>query len=265
MSFRRRALFLAGLLVAVSCSDAGNPLTPEGPEQPEAGGTPEHVLQAVSCVADVIAKTISCTPMGPGTGGGLGAINVGGGDTAGTGNAYAEFIKTNDLSTADSAIFDMAIKNNMNGQAMGTADGMTADSIGMRVFFYKAQAPSIEQPQVLTKINPAQAAWVKVVTPDSQVFKGAGSKKRPFFQYDPQILDPGEVSSPETWKFDLENVATWKFIAYIYTEVPNPLGWLDLTPPSDTVAVGDSVILAAHVRKALGTVRAPIPMIPWPT
>src|SRR5690349_20004004 len=133
MSFRRRALFLAGLFVAVSCSDAGNPLTPEGPEQPaqpQSGGTPENVLQAVSCVSDVIAKTVSCTLLEPGTGGALGAVNVGGGPT---GTAYAEFVKTSDVSTADSAIFDMAIKNNMNGQVMGTTDG-TPHPYGMRVF-----------------------------------------------------------------------------------------------------------------------------------
>lgn len=261
MSFRRRALFLAGLFVAVSCSDAGNPVAPGGPGQPGPVDVPDEFLQAISCTVDEIANTFSCAPLGPQTDGALGAINIGGGSS---GIPYAEFVRTNDVSTADSAIFDMAIKNNMNGQVMGTTDGSTPHPYGMRVFFYKAQEPAVGQPQVLTKINPADTAWVRVASPDSQVFAGAGSKPRRFFQYDPQIVNPTAVSVPETWKFDLENVATWSFVAYISTEVRFPKGWLNIIPDAPTIQADSSLTLTAQVRNAFG-VRLTNESLSWST
>lgn len=247
MSFRRRALFLAGLFVAVSCSDAGNPLDPRGPEQPGAGDGPENIVQALSCTVDEVNRTFSCTPVDPETGGALGAINVGGGTT---GKAYAEFIKTNDQSTADSAIYDMAIKNNMTGQVIGTTDGTTPHAYGQRVFFY--QNASTPQPRVISKINPADTAWVRVVTPDTQVFSGAGSARRPYFKYNPEIILPGATGTPKTWKFDLENVATWTFVAYISTEVRYPKGWLNIVPDTPTIQKDSSLTLTAQSRNAFG-------------
>ena len=51
MSLRRRALFLLGLFVAVSCSDAGNPLVPRGPEPVPT--PPDDLVQALQCTVSV--------------------------------------------------------------------------------------------------------------------------------------------------------------------------------------------------------------------
>jgi hypothetical protein len=249
MSLSRCPLLLASLLLAAACSDAGTPVFPTTSDAagPEFAFT--NVLQALACTVDEVADTFSCAPAPVGTGRALGAITIGGGMTS---TAYAEFIKTNDLTTADSAIFDMAVTNNMTGQLIGTTDGVTPHAYGMRVFFYSSSSPTQPQPRVLTKINPADTAWVNVVTPDSQVFAGTGSKKRPYFQYDPEIVAPQDTSAPKTWKFAKYNVATWSFIAYISTEMRYPRGWIKIVPAAASLPAGSSGTLRAEVRNVFG-------------
>ena len=240
-----RPLFLAGLLLAAACSDAGTPVAAGDRDaaRPQPAST---VLQAVACTVDEVAGRASCTPVSAQTGNALGAINIGGG------SSYVVLATSNHVATADSSRFDVTVQNVMNGQVMGTTDGVTAHPYGMRVFFYNAQTPTQSQPRVLTKVNPADTAWIAVVTPDSQVFSGAGSKKRPYFQHAPEILHPQDTSAPTTWRFALYNVATWSFVAYISTEVRFPKGWIDVTPASPVVGLGGADTLAAHVRGAFG-------------
>lgn len=248
MSFRRRALFLAGLFVAVSCSDAGNPLSPEGPKQPEPEPSSSGIFMALTCIVDDVAGTFTCEPQNAQTGDALGAINIGGGAGGGT---YFTVNRTNIVSTADSSIFDASITNVMNRQIMGTLDGVTADPKGMRFFFFDPLNPTIPQPRVISKINPADSAWVEVVTPDTMVFS-SGTGKRPYFQHLPEIVEPGETSMPRTWKFAKHNVAQFSLSVYVYTEVRWPKGWLEIVPEAPVVQAGGTETLTAQVRNNVG-------------
>jgi hypothetical protein len=200
----------------------------------------------VSCIVDEVAGIMKCESPGAGTGNALGAITIGGG------SAYVVLTRSPELAvTPDSSIFDVTLTNVMNGQIMGTKDGITADSAGMKFFFYNASDPS-PQPKVLTKIDPAQPASVTPISDGMRLFAGAGSTPRHFFKHGPQVLAPGQSSTPKQWKFHLQNVATWSFIGYISTEVPWPKGWLDIIPEAPVVEVSGTATLTAQVRNALG-------------
>jgi len=252
MSFRRRALFLAGLFVAVSCSDAGNPLDPNGPEVPEPGSE-EMALQALSCEVDADAGTLDCQPLEPGAGDALGAINIGGGSSSANGT-YVRLTKitATDVRTPTSHTFDVTIKNNMVGQIIGTTDGTTAHPYGMKVFFYNPANAAATQPVVTEKTNSALPASVTVNGDGSQKFAGAGTQVRPFFQYPAQILLPGQTSTAKQWSFTLDNVSKYSFVVYVSTEVRYPKGWLNIIPDSPVVQVDSSRTLTAQVRNAFG-------------
>ncbi len=242
MTIPTRPLFLAGLVLAAACSDAGTPVAAGGrdPGPPE----PAAVLGVVTCTVDETAGTFSCGSALGSVGSALGAVNISGG------SGYVVMARSNVISTADSLSFDMTLQNVMSRQVMGTTDGVTPHPAGMRFFFYH---PTEAQPKVLTKIDPALPASITVVT-DSlpRVFSGAGSTPRSYFQYAPEILDPQDVSAPVRWRFAKQNVATWSFTGYVSTEVRFPRGWIDVTPVSPVVGLGDSDTLAAHVRGAFG-------------
>lgn len=243
MPIPTRLVLLTGLLLAAACSDAGTPVA-AGDHDSTLPEPASVVLQAVICTVDEVARRASCAPASAQLGNALGVIAIGS-------SLYAQLVTSNNVSTADSSIFDVAIQNLMNGQAIGTTDGVTAHSYGMRVYFYSSAQP---QPRVLTKTNPADTAWISVVTPDSQVFAGAGSKMRPYFKYAPEVVHPQDTSASTTWKFALHNVATWSFVVYISTEVQFPRGWLDVTPATPSLLVGNSTTLTAAVRNAFGGV-----------
>ncbi len=257
MSFRRRALFLAGLFVAVSCSDAGNPLGPDG-RQPAPEPGVDNLLQMVTCTVNELSGTMSCEAQGAGMGDALGAVNIGGRSN------YVVLEKTNDVSTPSEAIFDVTFKNVMNRQIMGTDNGVTPHPTGMRFFFYNGLDPAETQPKVETKIDPALPASITPIT-DSvpRKFSGAGTTPRAYFQHEPQILHPGETSTPKTWRFAKQNVATWSFTGYISTEVRWPKGWINITPANPVLEVAGIDTLAAHVRGGFGQVHSEKVGLDW--
>jgi hypothetical protein len=246
MSFRRRALFLAGLFVAVSCSDAGSPIGPEGPEPAPAPA--ETFLMAIDCVVNEAWGTQSCAPAAPQMGGVPAAIDVG--------TPHVQLIMTNYVPTPTSATMDIAIRNVMTRQVMGTTDGLSADPYGFRVFFWDPSNPTLPNPRVLSKVNPADTAWVTVTTPDSAVFAGTQpvGAKRPYFQHAAQILNPGQTSTPRSWTFARQNVATWTYRAYVSTEVRWPRGWIEITPDNPVIENGAIDTLVAQVRGSYGQV-----------
>jgi hypothetical protein len=133
---------------------------------------------------------------------------------------------------------------------------VTADPYGFRVFFWDPNNPTLPNPRVLSKVNPADTAWISVVTPDSAVFAGTSPAgvARPYFQHASQILGPGQSSTPKTWTFSRYNVATWTYRAYVSTEVRWPRGWVLITPTAPTLLVGTTDTAAAAIRSTYGQV-----------
>jgi hypothetical protein len=246
MRLSKHPLFLAGLFVAVSCSDAGNPVTAGGRDDPRVEPGPVNALQLVTCTVDQVAGTMSCEPTAPQMGGALGSIALS--------DPSVQLIMTNYVATSTSTTMDVAIQNMMDGQVMGTTDGVTAHPYGFRVFFWSAFDDTLPTPRVLSKVNPGDTAWVTVATPDSAVFADLDPDgvAHPYFQHAPEILGPSQSSTPTTWTFDHYNVATWTFNAWVSTEVRWPYGWTEVTPDNPVVETGSVTMLTALDRNHEG-------------
>ena len=244
MSLRRRALFLAGLFVAVSCSDAGNPLEPGPRPQPK----PEDVLQALDCSVSV-GGSFSCAPMQPGAGGaqGSGFTYVGGQ------NVYVQLAASNFVNTpSDSTLqIDVTIKN-LIPQALGTTDGVTEDPYGVRVWF-------LEDPVT----NPG-GLMASVRNPDG--FDFFSNANQAYFEYD-TIIKPDSVSGARSWRLKYDPAAgpsaTIFFRVLLRTQVKWEAGWVDVTPDVDTVAPGATVQLTAVTRNKLGDTTGVSQNVTW--
>jgi hypothetical protein len=245
MSFRRRALFLAGLFAAVSCSDAGNPLEPGGPTpQPR----PAEALQVLDCSVSLAAGALSCAPSQPGAGSaqGAGSIFVGGQ------NVYVQLTATNIQAVApDTLQLDVTVKN-LIPQALGTDDGVTEHSEGVRVFF-------LEEPVSNPGGLPAAVANPTGVA----MFTAAN---QPYFEYD-TLLMPDSVTAPIKWKLNYTpSVGPTGFVFFrvlIATHVQHEAGWVDVTPQTDTIAPGETVQLTAVTRNKLGSTTGVSQAVTW--
>lgn len=229
MSFRRRALFLTGLFVAVSCSDAGNPLEPETPVGPR----PEEVLQALTCTVSVNDPEMRCTPSGPETGGALGNLGI----VGGANGQYVRLTKINHFATADSMWFDVTVQN-LTGQTLGTVDGVTADADSVRVFFERDPVPTA-------------GGDVTIANADGAIPITTGAPQT-YYEY-PGLLADSAVSPARRWTFHLTGGATrFTFEVLVRAKVQFPRGWLRIAPRDTVLQVGDVLPLTARVRNRLG-------------
>ena len=153
MSLRRRALFLAGLFAAVSCSDAGNPLEP-GPA-PRPG--PVDALQVLQCTVNVPTATMRCAPPEANAGGALAAGQM----ITGGQNKYVTLTASNFAPTASSLEFDVTVKSLMR-QALGTEDGETLHANGVRLWF--ADDP-VAQPTGTVSVDSASGVETLLTAP----------------------------------------------------------------------------------------------------
>ncbi|MBW3570721.1 MAG: Ig-like domain-containing protein [Gemmatimonadetes bacterium] len=219
MSLRRRALFLAGLFVAVSCSDAGNPLEPGPTPRPR----PVDALQVLQCAVNIPTATMQCALPQPNAGGALAAGQM----ITGGQNKYVTLSASNFASTASSLEFNVTVKSLMR-QALGTENGETLHANGVRVWF--ADDP-VAQPTGTVSVDSASGVGTLLTAPT------------PYFQYD-TILRTNQTSKPKRWRFDFSGGATnIQFKVYVVAQVQYPNGWVDVTPPLDTLAPGATVDL----------------------
>lgn len=225
MSFRRRALFLAGLLAAVSCSDAGSPLGPEGPKPP---AEPGNALQALDCAVNVATRSVKCDASRPDAGAASGLI-VGGQ------NLYVTLTASGQQVVADTFIFNATVKN-LIPQALGVDTTGAVDPEGVRVFFFQGPTGNV--------------GTVDVPNADGQQVLMSGN--RSFYQY-AGGLDPAETSEAKPWKFKLNGGATtFTFKVLVSARVRYPQGWVDISPNSALLNVNQTATLADTVRNAVG-------------
>jgi hypothetical protein len=233
MTIPTRPLFLAGLLLAAACSDAGTPVA-AGDRGASPVAAPDDVLAVLTCSVDVRAGTEMCAPARPETGGAPGALIA-------IGNAtYITLTTTNVVSTPTALSYDRTLTNNA-AQALGTIDGINAHATGVRVWL---------EPFSIDTAVAGQPTSVTVANADG-ILTFKTFKNRPYFQY-PGLLQPGATSITRNWQFALQNVDAFSYTVFVLSEVQFPKGWIDVTPMNPAVGLGDADTLAAHVRAALG-------------
>jgi hypothetical protein len=233
MSFRRRALFLAGLFVAVSCSDAGNPVGPPVDPIPRPG--PGEGI-ALDCSLHVATGTLNCGTPGANTGAALGAgsIIVGGQNKKVRLVASNHVFRKGNLDAVDSLEIDVTVKNLMH-QALGTEDGSTVAPSGVQLFF-------AEEPYGFP------TGSVSVENASTGMFTSGTSQ---YFQYN-QVLRPDSVSAPQKWIFKYDSAATnIRFGILVKAAVQYPGGFVKVTPRADTLAVNETLALNAVVYNAV--------------
>lgn len=240
----RRSLFIAPRLVLAgfaalalaACNDRGDPLNVPGPQP--VPPSPPVMVASVRCTASPQARSLSC--------GGAdlpasarGYIIVGGQDQ------YVHLGSANVAYNSGTHVFSFdATVENLIPQPMGTADGATADSGGVKVFF--SSGPTVT----------AGTGTAGVTGDGSGTFTASG---QPFYKYaggllgGDGILSQNETSGARSWQITVDpTVVTFSFLVYVVAEVPHPNGYVDVTPAADSLAAGSSQPFSATVRSAVG-------------
>lgn len=229
MTIRTRALFLAGLMVAVSCSDAGNPVGPgERPVVP-----PASTLQALECSVELATREMRCTVPQPGTAAAVGSGNV----TLGGQNLYVRLATTSVTTVEDTLQLNVTVQN-LIPQALGADSVGGRHPDGVKVFFSAGphQRPSNTGATLMNEDG------------DAMFFVGM----RPYFQYD-TILAQNETSAPRPWKIQFTPGSTSVyFTVYVNAQVRYPKGWIDINPDELLLDVDSAADLTARVRDYVG-------------
>ncbi|HEU4558631.1 MAG TPA: Ig-like domain-containing protein [Longimicrobium sp.] len=210
---------------AAGCADR-NPVTGDLPTGP----APDPHATRFECRANVTERTLECAAPTPA--GGRGNLLVGGQDV------YVKLRSSNVVFSAGVLSADLSVQN-LLGQPMGTTDGTTPVSTGVRIFFYTGPTTT------------GGTGSVTVQNPDGiGVFTAAG---QPFFQYG-GILGPGATSATKPWRFQLDpGVTTFSFSVFVSAPMPLESGWVDLYEPNPVLAPGQAVELSPLVYTGVGT------------
>ncbi|HEX6041967.1 hypothetical protein [Longimicrobium sp.] len=244
MKISRHPLAFAGLslvaamAVLAACSDTADPLlrAPETPVQPLAS------TALLRCTADVRAGTVSCREAAPGTGGIRASHYIY------FQSAPHALMTVNDyVATSTDVSFDMQVVN-LVPQPIGTDDGVTLHSRGVRVFFWS-------NPWVTDGTGS-----VSVVEPSATGTFTASNQR--YHQWN-EIIQAQDTSVAEKhYVFALSGtVNAFEFQLGISTNMQ----WATITSASAsaaTLAVGDSVDLDAFRLNALGDTM-PLSSITW--
>lgn len=190
----RRGVALLLPLLAAACTDS-TPLapTPEA-ELPEA-------LTALNCSVDVASGAMTCATI---ENGGAGQ-NVLASRIFGSQNRNVRLSNTNSSYDAGTLIFqtDVSVQN-LTPQALGTPDGSTAT--GVMVFLMSD--PTTIGPGTVTVDNPTGVTFVT-------------APNQSYFTWN-EILQPNEISSPMTWRFNVPTASTaFSFTVLIRADQPD--------------------------------------------
>jgi hypothetical protein len=240
MTIHRRPLFLAGLLLAAACSDAGTPTAVGDHDSTQPGGAQDNVLAVFTCTVDVRAGTETCGPAQPGTGDAVGTLVQ-------IGNAnQVSLTTTNVVSTPTSLSHDRAVSNHV-WQPLGTTDGITSHATGVRVWL---------EPFIIDTAVAGQPTSVTIANADG-VLTHKTHKNRPYFQYS-GLLQHGATTATRNWQFSMVNVDSFSYLMWVLAEVQYDKGRIWIEPGDTVIAVDSSATLVARVRSALSLLREDI-------
>jgi hypothetical protein len=221
-NWAKGAAACALLAIAAACSDSGEPLAPgkEAPAQPQ--------RFELKCSASIRTRTVACHAPGADTGASANVIVGGQG-------SYVQLTSSNITVVSDTFGFDVTVQN-LIPQSMGTTDGATLDSAGVRVFF-----------QVLP-VTTLGSGNVTVANPD-----GIGTftaSNQPYYQYD-EVLAQNQTSAPRNWKLQFDpTVEAFEFTVFVSTEVQYPQGYVVVNAAANQLS-GDSQAATATVYTAV--------------
>jgi len=231
---RARAVLLLPLLAA--CGERGSLVSPD-PSHP--AGPPRAPLAEIRCVVSVDSGALECGA--PAAGGARGVI-------LGGQNQYVKLGSSTGVYNAADSTFSANVRvQNLIPQPLGTANGYSSSPEGVRVFF--TQLPTVV-------VGSGTAAVANAT--GTGTFTAAG---QPYFEYArlllgaDSILSTNEFSSSRRWVFKVgPGVTSFQFQVYVTADVPHPDGWVEVTPGTDTVDVGDTVRFTAVVKSVVGAV-----------
>lgn len=175
-----RGLALLLPLLAAACTDSS-------PVAPTLEPTPE-VLAALQCTVQVESGSMTCSSVDPTSGSGASLARIVGGQ-----NQFVRLANANNSYDAGTQIFqtDVTVQN-LTRQALGTLDGTTPSPMGIMVFF--TTDPVTITPGTVSVNNPTGVTFVT-------------APNQSYFTYN-QVLQPGEISAPMTWQFNVPTVST---------------------------------------------------------
>jgi hypothetical protein len=232
---------LAGLVLlsAFAACESGDPVAPPV-------DTPAPALARLECTVTVATGAMACAQQTPGTGSARGII-VGGQ------NRYVALEAGGHAYSAADSVYSMAVTlQNLMPQPLGTLDGTTPDSAGVRIFFdTEPFALAGDASATLTLLSPVQRTTIMRAS-------------QAFFAYD-QIVGPNQTSDPVTWRIHMPPAVTsFRFFVYVQGEVPFPDGVIGVTPAADTMTVGGTVFFVPRVMNAVGDT-LPNQIVTWST
>jgi photosystem II stability/assembly factor-like uncharacterized protein len=231
MATRPAPLLVLFSVLASACTD--DPSAPVALQPPP--GAPGGGGVLVECRADVSAARMTCAPVAPGAGGASADLILGGQGT------YVQL--ANDSITVGGGVFSTRVTvQNLTVQPMGTLDGTTVSSRGVRVFFHQGPTNGVEV---------ANEDGMEMYTAPAQ----------PYFQYD-GILQPQQVSAGRTWRFTLNGeTGSFSFQVLVIAEVPSENGFLRMEKVHGNLTAGlvadfwvDSTVVigvGAHILRSL--------------
>lgn len=197
MMARGRSWWTAAIAASVlgGCVDSDTPI---GPGSGAPGGSSNMLVQ-LDCVADLAAESLSCSsPVASLPSGGSALLIGGQGDQV--------LLESTNVNYDGTSVFsaDVTVLNLLS-QPIGTLDGATPASSGVRVFFLSEPMVSEGMGQV-TVANPSGTT-------------GFTASEQPYFQYD-GLLGPLTRSNALTWKWNVPNtVGSFTFTVGVSAEV----------------------------------------------
>lgn len=209
--FALRLGSVAALVALAACADR-SPTAVRDAAAPTPGGYLSTEFRCSVTVSSGATKCVEARPAGA-----RGDLLLGGG--------YVQLNSRNvSYDGVQNFTFEVAVTNLIH-QLIGTTDGSTVASTGIRVFF-------TQEPYATSGYGTIN------VVPDG--YGTFTQSNQPYYQYN-QILDNNVQSSWKGWLFEMPpTVGTFAFTVYVSAPVRYPVGWISLTPnawsldPSET-------------------------------
>jgi len=230
-SIRRPSLLRAGTLVfALVFGCTGD--TPTAPSPTEVT-PPSGTLTRITCVADVRAATVSCpTDAGNARGASFSRTSS---DVAGRSadlivgkqGVYVTLTSSSVAYAGDVFSFNTTVTN-LIPQALGTTDGTTVDSSGVRVFFSTLPHAT------------SGSGTIDFTDPVSSTSMVDGTatftaSAQPYYQYNAMIA-PNLTSTAKQWRIHVPaTVSSFAFVVYVSAPVQFPNGWVDVAPTAPVI------------------------------